>query len=79
MTNEEMEKEIRDKLRSTPIAGDFDRTRAIYPNEAVIEWFLTFAKKIRARAIFESAIRGRIAQLENENVELEIRALERNK
>lgn len=36
MSEEEIEKVIQDTLRNTPIAGDFDKTHAIYANEAVI-------------------------------------------
>lgn len=37
MSREDIEKIVATKLRTTPIAGDFDRTRCIYANEAVIQ------------------------------------------
>ena len=36
LSEEEIEKIIKEILITTPIAGDFDRTKAIYANEAII-------------------------------------------
>ncbi len=41
MNDKSLKEEIKNILRTTPIAGDFDRTRAIYLNEAVIDRILS--------------------------------------
>ena len=43
---EEIEKTVKDKIFNIPIAGDFDRTRAMYANEAAIKTIATAIHKL---------------------------------